>query len=160
MITKLELANEALELAGLVSASNPATPEMQNKAVKALERSVLSLARDGVYIGYNKSVDIFSPDYNQDSGISDVLIDDIIKYISVDICEALAAPFTAELKQMSHKARQNLLPLTMPSIPQRQNMPAGAGNRRGSSYGYRDEYLSTQEHITVPDNGNLGDLTL
>ena len=159
MITKLELANEALELAGLVSASNPATPEMQNKAVKALERSVLSLGRDGVYLGYNKSVDMFSPDYSQDSGISDVFVDDVIKYISVDICEALAAPFTAELKQMQNKARQNLMPLTVPSIAQRHNMPAGAGNRRGLTFGYNDKFLSDKDYIDVTDDGDL-DITI
>lgn len=144
MIRKIDLANEALEICGLVSSSNQATPEMTKKALKAIERSIINLEREGVYIGYKKSENMFNPDPNQDSGISDALVDDVIKYVSIDICEALAAPFTSMLQVMQERAADSLMPVEVLPIKRPSNVPSGAGNQRGA-YRECDNYLTTPE---------------
>lgn len=126
MIKKIDLANEALSVTGLVSSSNPATAEMTATALKALERSMLKLGLDN----YIPSESITSPNPNEDSGVTPQQFDDVIKYISLDICEALAAPFTGEMKTQQYLAKRRLTKILIPSINQRENMPNGAGSRR------------------------------
>lgn len=151
-IKKIDIANEALYITGLVSASNPATPEMTSAALKAMERAILGLERDGVYLSYNKSENMFRPDGNQDSGLSDSVVDDVIKYISIDICEALAAPFTGEMKIQKSQARRDLMPTNVLPIKRVDNIPSGAGNQRGCYRDY-DNYLPSQDGIDVTDDG-------
>lgn len=143
MIRKIDLANEALNICGLVSSSNQATPEMTNTALKAIERAMARISESSDN-GYILSDNLLNPDANADSGIYPSLVDAVIKFVSVDVCEALAAPFTGEIKQQSIRAYRELLNLPPPTKAQRENMPSGAGNQRGC-FGYPDNYF------TAPD---------
>ena len=160
MIKKIDLANEALNICGLVSSSNQATAEMTQKALKALERSMLNLESSGVYVGYKAADNMFNPDGNADSGIADTLVDHVIKYITLDICEALAAPFTGEMKQQSRRSYRKLLSVSPISRTQTNNVPAGAGNQR-YGYGWRNNYMPPeQDKIDVQDDGTIDDVTI
>lgn len=159
MIKKIDLANEALNICGLVSSSNQATAEMTQKALKALERSMLNLESSGVYVGYKAADNMFNPDGNADSGIADTLVDHIIKYISVDICEALAAPFTGEMKQQAKRAYRKMLSLKPLERAVNPVMPSGQGNQRGC-YSCGDKYLSNEDRIDVQDDGTIDEITL
>ena len=152
-IRKIDLANESLVIAGLISSANMATPEMTEKALKSLERLMLNLESSGVYVGYNAAENMFNIDGNQDSGIADTLVDHIIKYIAVDVCESLAAPFTGELKQQSRRSYRKLLSVTPPSRTQTNNVPSGAGNQR-YNYGVYNRYMPPEsDKIDVQDDG-------
>jgi len=160
MIRKIDLANESLDIAGLVSTSNPATPEMTQTALKALERSMLNLESSGVYVGYKAADNMFQVDGNADSGLPDNLVDYVIKYIAVDVCEALAAPFTGELKQQSRRAYRMLLNRTPPNRTQTTNVPNGAGNQR-YGYGFCNNYMPPeQDKIDVQNDGTIDEITI
>lgn len=155
MIRKIDLANEAMDIAGLTSSSNPATSEMTQKALKALERSMLNLESPGVYLGYKAADNMFKVDGNADSGLADTVVDNVIKYIAIDICEALSAPFTDELKKQSRRSYRKLLSVSPTRRAQTNNVPSGAGNQR-QGYGYRNNYTPPEkDKIDVQDNGSI-----
>ena len=160
MIRKIDLANEALEIAGLTSSSNSATPEMTQKALKALERSMLNLESSGVYIGYKAAENMFKVDGNADSGLADTVVDHVIKYIAIDICESLAAPFTGELKQQARRSYRKLLSVSPINRTQTNNVPSGAGNQR-YGYGWRNNYMTPEkDKIDVQDDGTIDGVTI
>lgn len=148
MIRKIDIANEALEIAGLVSSSNQAAPEMTSKAVKAVERAMVNLESRGAVTGYINSPSILEVDQNADSGLNPALLDYVIKYVAVDVCEALAAPFTGEIKQQSRRAYRKLLNAPVPQKAVNDFTPSGQGNQRGC-YSRYNKYLSnpTQSEI-------------
>ena len=134
---KQDIVMQSLVQCGLSSMSNPASNEMVKNGLQILERKMSALSRS-VDIGYIFSADISNPDPTEESGISANLVDSVINYIAIPICESLAAPFTMDAKQASVSAYKSLLAYASPidkALP--VNMPSGAGSRvYDSDYNY------------------------
>lgn len=140
MIKKIDLVNQALSLSGLVSSSNQATPEMVSKGLTALELSMLSL-EGKTYVEYIPDENPISPNGNADSGVKPSEAADVYKYISLYICESLAAPFTGDLRMISRRAYRKLLDNTPKESAQGENIPKGQGNMYYGGWGWCSPYL-------------------
>lgn len=145
MIKKIDLVNQALSLSGLVSSSNQATPEMTSKGLTALELSMLSL-EGKTFVEYLPDENTMSPNANADSGVKPSEVSDVCKYISMYICESLAAPFTGDLRIMSRRAYRKLLDTVPKEKKQAENVPAGQGNML-CGWGYSRPYLTTERDV-------------
>ena len=144
MITKNDLVVQALDLAGLASSSNPASPEMVKKGLISLELLMSSL--DGkTFIEYIADDNTFNPSGASDSGVKPNEASDVVKYITVNICESLAAPFTDTLKQMSRRAYRKLLISDPKESVQGENIPKGQGY---GGWGWCSPYLSDKDADT------------
>lgn len=140
MIQKNDVVVQALDLAGLASSANPASPEMIQKGLVSLE--LLMSGLDGkTFVEFNSADDLFRPDGAADSGLKPNEVSDVVKYISINICESLAVPFTDTLKQMSRRAYRKLLDNTPKESVQGENTPAGQGNLRNGGWGWCSPYL-------------------
>lgn len=140
MITKNDLVVQALDLAGLSSSANPASPEMVKKGLVSLELLMTSL-EGKTYVEYLADDSTFNPSGACDSGVKPNEASDVVKYIAVNICESLAVPFTDTLKQMSRRAYRKLLDNTPKESVQGENIPAGQGNLQGGGWGWCSPYL-------------------
>ena len=140
---KQDIVTQSLVQCGLSSMSNPASNEMIKNGLQILERKMSALSST-VDVGYIFSADISDPGPTEESGINANLIDSVISYITIPICESLAAPYTPETKQASMMAYKSLLARAL--IPNKTlpvNMPSGAGNRRyNEDYNYMLKELS------------------
>lgn len=138
-IKKIDLVNQALSLAGLVSSSNQATSEMTEKGLISLELLMSGLSGK-THINFIPDADTFNPNGNTESGVNPSDASNVVSYIAVNICESLAAPFTNDLKQMSRRAYRKLLTDVPVEKAQAANVPAGQGNIR-CGWGYVSPFL-------------------
>ena len=143
-ITKIDLVNQALSIAGLTGEDNTAQPNMISKGLVSLELSMVGM-EGKTFVEYNADENPMHPDGNADSGVKPNEAYDVSKYVSVAICESLAAPFTMDLRQMSRRAYRKLLNTIPAQKSQAPNVPAGQGNLRHGNWGWVSPYLQDSE---------------
>lgn len=159
MTTKGEIVNQSFDLMRISGLTSKATPEDTTRGLTTLERIVLSYENKGLFLSYNKSPDYPVPDANEDSGIVDSNISAIVMLLFKSLCPAYGKQFPAEMVQEADDAYRGLFSTIPPIKAQNPRQPAGQGNRIGCNI-YRSPYMTSEEDLTVKDNGQLDDLTI
>jgi len=156
MILKGELSQLAFDALAMSGALLSTSGDDDTKMLRHIETLALSLAVDGILLGWKVSPNGINPDATEESGIPD----DQARNFAIYAAHRGAKMFGLmgmELAADANKAYSAMMPIELINRENNANMPIGAGGSRGYRY---CRYQATEEPITVENDGNLGDITI
>lgn len=149
MATKQDLATKALRDIGFGSTIDASVIV---SAVDELRDMCLSFENDGVYVGFNNTP---SNSPQEQSGISDIHRDAVIKNLAVRMADILDVVLSPRYSGLSDKLLDGITEFVIPECEANPFLPEGAGDRLYdqqyffNNYQYPDEifYVSVGEKV-------------
>lgn len=156
-VNKADIVKQALYKASLIGAMISSDPLTETRALALLEMMMPALENDGIYLGYKIDEFPLEADMDAESGIPDWSVDGITYLLAARVYASVMNGMRPDIEASAATAKAALYPTELIQRENDTNMPVGAGNRRGY---YSPYFQHADEPITVPNDGNLDDITL
>ena len=160
-VTKGDLVNQMfvmLRISGITA--NP-SPEDMEDALNILERIVLALENKGLFLGWNKSSNLFMPNPDEQSGLGDKNVNAIVLLLAKNVAPTFGKALSNDLLDELKDAMEALYSSAPPTRVQNPYQPAGQGDRRFChSDRYYNRYMPSEERLNVTNGGQLEDLVV
>lgn len=157
-VTKGDIAIQVFDTLGMSDGLTEPTPGEYAYSMKVTEQMIAMWERKGLHLGYIYSDPEFGVDTNDDSGLKDTDVLAVVNNTAVRVAPKFGRSASQDIKSQAHEGYRLLFDTIPPVRAQNPSMPAGQGNNYCYPGRY-SAYMPTEEQITVPDDGQLGDLT-